>query len=83
MTVFFLSVKIFFFSLSLFPLFFLYTRRCGKHASLVEEGPGGADGWAGGGKGASRPGLGRPRDRPRWGLTRHSPGGGRKPTGPG
>lgn len=27
---------------------FLYTWECGKHASLVEGGPGGADGWAGG-----------------------------------
>lgn len=34
----------FFFFFNLCFVFFLYTWRCGKHASLVEEGPGRADG---------------------------------------
>lgn len=75
---FFLSLKsCSFFFVFFFPFFSYILGRCGKHASLVEEGP--PEGLMGGlvlEKVPLRPGLGRPRDHPRWGLMLRWPGGG-------
>ena len=63
----FFVIKIFFF----FSLFSYILEDVVSMQASSRGGPGRADGWAGGGKGALRPELGRPQDHPHWGLTLH------------